>query len=171
MNYGVAMFPSEHLQDVINSYRKRYDPHYAYIPPRITLKKHFELEEAQLDITIEKLQSIASQIKPVEVIIDKVSSFHPINNSIYIKVQENPNLTKLYHLLNDKDVKLQDPTHKFVPHITIAKGLSDLEHSDILNRMKMIDFYYEETIDRFQLLYQLDNHVWTVYETFHLNKG
>jgi len=171
MKYGIAMFPSKRLQDVVDSYRKRYDPHYAHIPPRIMLKEPFELEEAQLPTTIKKIQSVASQIEPVKVVIDKIRSFHPISNVIYLKVQKNSNLTKLHYLLNDVDSDFQDPTHKFVPHITIAEGLADLEHSDILNRMKMVDFYYEETVDCFQLLHQLDNHVWTVYETFHLNKG
>ncbi|GGE51441.1 putative phosphoesterase [Pullulanibacillus camelliae] len=171
MKYGIAMFPSKRLQDEVNSYRKRYDPHYAYIPPHITLKEPFELEEAQIDATIEKIQSIASQVEPVKIVIDKVSSFHPVNNVIYLKVQENPNLTKLHDLLHGKDFKNRDHTYNFVPHITIAQGLADLEHSDILDLMKMIDFHYEETIDRFQLLYQLDNQVWAVHETFHLNKG
>ena len=29
MKYGIVAFPSKKVQDFANSYRKRYDPHYA----------------------------------------------------------------------------------------------------------------------------------------------
>lgn len=42
MKYGIALFPSKKLQDLVNSYRKRYDTHYALVPPHVTLKTAFE---------------------------------------------------------------------------------------------------------------------------------
>ena len=38
MKFGVVIFPSKKLQDLANSYRKRYDPHYSLITPHLTLK-------------------------------------------------------------------------------------------------------------------------------------
>ncbi|MEB8647234.1 hypothetical protein P4G62_25705, partial [Bacillus cereus] len=55
--------------------------------------------------------------------------------------------------------------------LTIGQGLSDAEHADVLGRLRMKDFYYEQPIDRFHLLYQLENGTWTVHETFRLGKG
>ena len=170
MKYGIAMFPSKQLQDVVNSYRKRYDPHYAIIPPHITLKEAFELEEDKIDPVIDKIHKIAGSIDPVHIEIEKVSSFHPVNNVIYLKIKEDPNLIELHKQLHGEDF-IYKHSYNFVPHITIAQGLSDIEHSDILELLRMIDIHHEETIDRFQLLYQLDNGVWTVHETFHLRKG
>ncbi len=71
---------------------------------------------------------------------------------------------------------IADSLHKnantlFVPHLTIGQGLSDAEHADVLGRLRMKDFYYEQPIDRFHLLYQLENGTWTVHETFRLGKG
>ena len=45
MKVGVVIFPSKKLQDLANSYRKRYDPHYALIPPHLTLKASFDSTE------------------------------------------------------------------------------------------------------------------------------
>jgi 2'-5' RNA ligase len=36
--------------------------------------------------------------------------------------------------------------------------------------LKMQNVYFEEMIDRFHLLYQLENGSWTVYETFRVGK-
>ena len=46
MKFGVVIFPSKKLQDLVNSYRKRYDPHYALISPHLTLNA-FEANEEE----------------------------------------------------------------------------------------------------------------------------
>ena len=44
------------------------------------------------------------------------------------------------------------------------------EMSDVLGQLSLMKFEHEEIIDRFHLLYQLDNGTWTVYETFLLGE-
>lgn len=171
MKYGIAMFPSKALQDIVNSYRKRYDPHYALIPPHITLKYPFDMEDHEIAETINKIREIAKTIPPIPIKVTKVSSFHPVNNVLYLKVEEDEHLNELQNKLNQEEVGLEDNRHySFVPHLTIGQELSDEEHADILQSLNMKDIHHEEMIDRFQLLYQLDNQSWTVYETFHLGR-
>ncbi|MGE6308574.1 2'-5' RNA ligase family protein, partial [Bacillus safensis] len=62
------------------------------------------------------------------------------------------------------------PEYAFVPHVTVAQKLSDDEHSDVLGTLKLRKIDHEETVDRFHLLYQLENGSWTVYETFILGE-
>lgn len=169
MKYGLAMFPSKQLQDLVNSFRKRYDPRYALVPPHITLKSAFELEPSEVDEFVSKVQKVASSIGSVNIEINKVKSFQPLNNVIYLKVEEDSNLLKLEEQLQALRSEAQEE-YPFVPHITIAQGLSVEEHNDIYDVLQMQDIHHLETIDRFQLLYQLDNDSWTVYETFHLGK-
>lgn len=169
MKYGIAIFPSKKLQDTANSMRKRYDPHYALIPPHVTLKDQFELDEKDVSQVVGKIHEVAKDISPFTLRVYKAGSFHPVNNVIYLRVQETEELTKLHDRLNEGDLK-QDEPYNFVPHITIAQGLSDAEYSDVFGSLKMRDINHEETIDRFQLLYQLENGAWTVYETFHLGR-
>ncbi|MFG6115615.1 YjcG family protein [Halobacillus sp. MO56] len=170
MKYGIAIFPPKKIQDVANSYRKRYDPHYALIPPHITVKEPFEAEDNEIKEMVPYLKEIAKEMQPFEIEINKVSSFTPITNTIYLKVEPTDIIMglneKLYaeHLPGERE-------HSYVPHITIAQKLSDDEYSDVYGTLRMKGFDLKETVDRFQLLYQLDNGSWTVYETFVLGEG
>jgi len=170
MKYGIVLFPSKKLQDIANSYRKRYDPHYALVPPHLTLKAPFEADEKEIGDIVKELRKIAKQVKPFKLSVYKFSSFAPVNNVIYLKVEPNPELTKLHELLHQGKFK-EKPEYAFVPHITIGQNLSDDEHSDVLGRLKMLKIQHVETIDRFHILYQLENGSWTVYETFLLGEG
>lgn len=170
MEYGIAIFPSKKLQDLANSLRKRYDPRYSLIPPHVTVKEPFELAESDVSEVTEKIRDVAAGVSPFTLEVYKISSFHPTNNVIYMKVRETEELTRLHQELNT-GILHREKTYPFVPHITVAQELSDAEHSDVLGRLKMEDVSHEETVDRIQLLYKLDNESWTVYETFHLGKG
>lgn len=169
MKYGIAIFPSKKLQDFANSYRKRYDSHYALIPPHITLKGPFEENEVPIEKLAEKVREIVPRFNPFQIKITKFSSFKPVNNVVYLKIEPNKDIMALNETLNSLLGQYPEK-YPFVPHITIAQDLSDDEHSDIYGSLRMQQVYFEETIDRFHLLYQLENGSWTVYETFLLRK-
>jgi len=169
MKFGVVIFPSKQLQDLVNSYRKRYDPHYALIPPHLTLKNAFEATEEKAKDFADKLRVISHKTNPFSLKTSKISSFQPVNNVIYVKIDPSEELTSLHSQINQE---LNETTveYAFVPHITIGQKLSNDEHSDVYGSLRMTKVEHEETIDRFHLLYQLDNGSWTVYETFRLGK-
>ncbi|MEH7354653.1 YjcG family protein [Neobacillus drentensis] len=169
MKFGVVIFPSKKLQDLVNSYRKRYDPHYALIPPHLTLKNAFEAHEEDAKNFANKLRQIASNTKPFSLKTSKISSFQPLNNVIYFKIDPTEELTNLHSVINQEFNK-ENLDYAFVPHITIGQKLSNDEHSDVFGSLRMTKVNHEETIDRFHLLYQLENGSWTVYETFCLGK-
>ncbi|MEK3887353.1 YjcG family protein [Bacillus sp. FSL K6-3431] len=168
MKCGIAIFPSKKLQDLANSYRKRYDPHYALIPPHLTLKAAFDTD-GDLKQYTKKLKEIAERYEPFNLKLRKVSSFEPISRTIHFKAEKNAELEGLY---SDFSQYLPggEPVHPFVPHITIAQRLSNDEHSDVFGSLKMLGVEHEELVDRFHLVYQLENGSWTVYETFQLGK-
>ncbi|REJ13404.1 MAG: hypothetical protein C6W57_16470 [Caldibacillus debilis] len=170
MKAGIAIFPSKKLQDFANSYRKRYDPKYALIPPHLTLKGPFDINEEDLPRYSEKLEEIAQKYRPFPLRTTKISSFHPLNNVIYIKIEPTPVLMDLYNEINEDPFFGSPSENQFVPHITIGQELSNGEHADVYSQLRLIDVEFEETVDRFHLLYQLDDGIWTVYETFLLGK-
>lgn len=170
MKYGIAIFPSKKIQDEANSFRKRYDPHYALVPPHVTLKEPFELDENNLKAVTKELREIANHTAPFKLEIKKVSSFSPVTNTIYLKVEPVPELLNLNERLHSGDVLPNEQTYSYVPHITIAQKLSHDEYSDVFGSLKMQEFNFEQMVDRFQLMYQLENGAWTVYETFTLGK-
>lgn len=168
MKFGIVIFPSKKIQDYANSLRRRYDPHYSLIPPHLTLKSAFEATEEEIKEIAEKIYTIARNFGPVDIKINKVGSFKPVNNVIYLKVDTPEELEKLRNELCTAFQEEQE--YNFVPHITIGQKMSDDEHSDVYGSLRMTDVNFEETADRIHLLYQLDNGSWTVYETFRLGK-
>ncbi len=100
----------------------------------------------------------------------KYSSFAPVNNVIYIKAEPTEELKTLNEKLYT-GVLAGEQEYNFVPHVTVGQNLSDDEHSDVLGQLKMQEVSHEEIVDRFHLLYQLENGSWTVYETFLLGRG
>lgn len=168
MKYGVAIFPSKKLQDLANSYRKRYDTKYAFIPPHLTLKQPFEATETEISAIAERLEDIARKFQPFALNVTKAKSFQPVSNTIYFKVEMSKELEELHEVLHDEQFFKTESEHAFIPHITIAQDLSDNEHSDVLGQLSMLDISHEEEVKRIHLLYQLEDGTWTVYETFRL---
>ncbi len=168
MKYGVVIFPSKKIQDYANSLRKRYDSNYALIPPHLTLKASFDATEDQIRDIASKIEDIAQNSSPVSIRIKKFSTFTPVNNVIYLKVEPTPEIDSLHQqlLMNFSG----GTEYNFVPHITVGQNLSDDEHSDVYGTLRMNEINFEETADRIHLLYQLENGSWTVYETFRLGK-
>ncbi|MDP4084416.1 MAG: YjcG family protein [Bacillota bacterium] len=169
MKFGVVIFPSKSLQDLANSYRKRYDPHYALIPPHITLKNAFEATEDDAKKYANQLRKVAREFKPFTLKTSKISSFQPVNNVIYMKVEPDSVLDGLHNQIN-QEFKEENVEYSFVPHVTIGQKLSNDEHSDVYGSLRMQKVEHEEIIDRFHILYQLENGSWTVFETFRLGE-
>lgn len=168
MKYGIVAFPSKKVQDFANSYRKRYDPHYALITPHMTIKGVFEADENEIKSIAEKVGEVVKGHKPFKLKTTKVSSFAPVTNAIYFKVDPTNEIMSLRESLNQIELN-DEENYAFVPHITIAQKLSASEHDDIYPQLKMIGAEFEEQIDRLHLLYQLEDGSWTVYETFRLS--
>ncbi len=168
MKYGIVAFPSKKVQDFANSYRKRYDPHYALITPHMTIKGVFEADEEEIKTIGQQINEIAKKSKPFTLKTSKVSSFAPVTNAIYFNVKPTEELLNLHKALNSIGFTGEE-AYSFVPHITIAQKLSSSEHDDIYPQLKMIGAEFEELIDRIHLLYQLEDGSWTVYETFRLS--
>ncbi|TDQ42155.1 YjcG family protein [Aureibacillus halotolerans] len=171
MRFGIVAFPSKTLQDKANSYRMRYDTRYSHIPPHVTLKPVFELDEKDFDQLHKQITEVANKHEPFEMKVSRVGTFHPVNNVVYFKIERSDKINALHDELNDGTLH-RDEDYAFVPHITIGQDMSDDELFDVFERLKMTSFDYNETIDRFHLCYQLENGSWTVAETYHLtSKG
>ena len=95
MNYGIVIFPSKKLQDIANSYRKRYDPHYALVPPHLTLKNVFSADDDQIKDIARKLNSDFKEIRSIQFKSIQSKFFQPVNNVIYFKVESKPELQGL----------------------------------------------------------------------------
>ncbi|PTM59309.1 2'-5' RNA ligase family protein [Desmospora activa] len=165
MKYGITFFPEKKVQDLINSYRKRYDPHYAWIPPHITLKEAFDLQDDELPQAIEHLERVSQEVAPFPITLTKVSSFYPTNNVIYIALEQEDSIRRLHEKINSGMLH-HESAYKFIPHITLGQKMLEDELHDVYGSLRMRRFELESNIDRFHLLYQLDNNTWSIYQTF-----
>lgn len=169
MKLGIAIFPPKEVQDVANRLRKRYDPNYALIAPHITIKEAFEVPEDTLPDVVNTLNRIADETNSFELHIHKVSHFHPTNNVIYFAIQENEQLNSLHERIFNDPLLKHERKYSFVPHVTIGQNIADDELHDIYSRLRMRDFDFKFAVNRFHLVYQLDNLQWSTYETFKFN--
>lgn len=165
MKYGITIFPSKEIQEAANAYRKRYDPAYSLVPPHIALKYSFHSDDSLIKELIVELKNIANETEPFKIEINKVSTFAPVENAIYFKIEPNDTLSLLNEKLHSGKFP-EEQKHSFIPHITVAKDLVEQEYSDIYSSLKLKSFNFTDVIDRFHLSYKLDNGSWTVYETF-----
>lgn len=165
MKIGVVLFPSKQVQDFANSYRKRYDTKYALISPHVTIKERTEVAEEDLPKVLEYLQQVADSTKPIQLKVDGVRSFAPTNNVMYLKVLPTRELSTLQKRLHE-GILDQGPKYEFLPHITIGQDLTDAELFDVLERLRMEQVHFEETVTRMAVMYELENETWNVYETF-----
>ena len=167
MKYGIVAFPSKKLQDLANTYRKRYDPHYALITPHMTLKNSFTVSEEEVKTLVQQLDELTSKQVPLTIHASRISSFFPATNTIYFRIEPTETLAVFHKELQEK-VPFGDEKHTFVPHITIAQKMTASEHDDIFGQLRMIGVDEKDIIDRIHLVYQLEDGSWTTYETFRL---
>ncbi len=166
MKYGVVIFPNKDIQDFANSYRKRYDPHYILIPPHFTLHEAFEVnDEALIKEIIDQINQITKKTVPFELNVNKIGTFHPVNNVIYLGVEDSHHLIDFNQQLNTGPLACERE-YAYVPHLTIGQKMNGDELHDVYNRLKMVGLDKSFKVDRIHLLYQMENGGWTVYQTF-----
>lgn len=169
MMYSIVVFPSSKVQEVANSYRKRYDPTYSLVPPFIRLKEGFELDEAKLPELVSHLEQVASSTDSFEAHFHRFATFHPTTNVIYMAVQNKEPFNELHQKIADQCVT-QKETYAFVPHLTIGRDLSDDELRDVTGELGMAKVDLTTEVDRFHLMYQLEDGIWSVYQSFQFKK-
>lgn len=167
MKYGIAVFPSKEISEAANELRKRYDPRFDFIAPHITLKGAFEADEQTLKQTKKQLEAIATEISPFRIEVNKVSSFAPVTNTIYFKVEPNETIIKLFDALHTDDLP-GESEFNFVPHITVAQELAEDEISDVFGSLQMKHVQFEDTITAFHLCLQDEEGTWSAIETYAL---
>ena len=66
------------------------------ITPHMTVKGVFEADENEIKTIAEKIAEVVKNHKPFTLKTTKVSSFAPVTNAIYFKVEPTEELVKLY---------------------------------------------------------------------------
>jgi 2'-5' RNA ligase len=166
MNCGIAIFPSKEIQDIANSYRKRFDPHYNRIAPHLTLREPEQWDSSQLTAAAGHLEQVTQTITPFDIHFNRFSSFYPALNVIYMALSNPEPLKKAQALICNGELAENNRPYHFNPHLTVGQQLGDDELHDVLASLKKTELDLTSRVDRIHLLYQTDNHAWTVHQTF-----
>ncbi len=168
MYYCVVIFPSSPVQEKANTYRKRYDSQYAFIPPHVKLLNPFQLSSGQLNHLTETIRRIAGNTEPFTLRFHKVGSFAPTNNVIYYGIENKEHLTALHRELTDRIPVAGDP-YTYVPHLTIAQELTVAELNDVYGRLRMVNVNMSSDVRHIHLLQRPDpDSVWEIVQSFPL---
>lgn len=166
MYFGIATFPAKEVQDFANSYRKRYDPHYTLIPPHITLKARFELEQEKVNQLTQELERIAKNFHAFTIDLTKVKHFHPTSPTLYLAIEEGSSFLIELHKQIESLFESSQMPYDYIPHLTIGQKMDEEELHDVYSSLRQKRFHLQSTIDRFHLMYQLENQSWTIYQSF-----
>ncbi len=166
MIYGIAVFPPRDIQDFANSYRKRYDSHYSLIQPHLTVRDAEDWSDARLQESVALLDSAVRTIAPFEATLNRFSSFYPVNNVIYLALEDPEPFSDLHRRIAAGPLSVSEQQYSFTPHLTIGQDLSDDELHDVLSSLRKKPVNHTFKVDRIHLLYQTENRAWTVYQTF-----
>ncbi|CAM4149004.1 2'-5' RNA ligase family protein [Paenibacillus alkaliterrae] len=166
MLFGIAIFPEKHVQDLANSWRRRHDPHYCLIPAHMTVREEEEWTDEQLQLAVEHLEKITSAFPPFSVHFNRVSSFYPVNNVLYLALKETAAMQKLHGDVCSGPLTNGTSKYVYTPHLTIGQNMSAEELHDQYGNLRMQTFDITSRLDRIHLLYQTDNGSWTAYQTF-----
>lgn len=170
MNVGIAIFPSKEVQDFANSYRKRYDPHYRRIQPHLTLRETESMDAGRFADASAALEAAAAEMEPFAVRFNRISSFYPTSNVIYMALEDPQPVQQCYRTICRGALQEQNRDFLFTPHLTIGQGMGSDECQDVLASLRKVPVDFPFVVDRLHLLYQTEDDAWTVHQTFLLRQ-
>lgn len=168
MQFGIVVYPSEEVQEYANRFRIRHDPHYSIIPPHMTIRENEEITEEQLPAVITHLESITAAVAPFTIRYNRVSTFFPVNNVVYLALEDPLPMIELHKAICSGPLAIPAPNYVYTPHTTIGQQMMADELHDIYANLKMSIINLSTTIDKVLLLHKAENDSWTAYQTFHL---
>lgn len=166
MKYGIAVFPSKEVQDIANSYRKRYDPHYTLIQPHVTIREQEEWDDARLRQAVAHLEQITLAMAPFSFVFNRFSTFYPVNHVIYMAPEHPQPLVDCHNRVCSGALAESDKRYSYTPHLTVGQEMTSDELHDIISSLRNRPLSFPVRVDRLHLLYQTDNRAWTAYQTF-----
>ena len=141
--YAVVVFIPTQLERYVAPLRERYDPDYDLVAAHISLVFPF-----RTDLLLEELSVIVAEevarLEPLKLHLGSIGDFYPHAPVIYWKVKESEALNALHKRLYAR-LDLPVPHGLFVPHVTVAKEISD--HRLVLVKDKIAAYLPDESFE------------------------
>ena len=128
------------------------------------------MDQQQVDPLTQELDRIAGSIEPFTIDITRVKHFHPTSPTLYLAIEEGASLLTELHKRIQELFENQHMPYDYIPHLTIGQKMDEEELHDVFSSLHSKRFNLKSNIDRFHLMYQLENQSWTIYQTFLLKR-
>jgi 2'-5' RNA ligase len=163
MQYLILIDVPREVREKVYKFRTEFDVLETKLEPHITILRPFEIDEKKEKNLIKEIQTIKLKYFPLG--IKGFDSFEMDSNVLFLKVIVNEDLRRLYSKLKkavEKHAKTIfgvagkgnfDSVDDFIPHVTIAKKITDAKLKNIKKKLEGIKFESESTATSF-LLYK-----------------
>ncbi|MCM2271358.1 MAG: 2'-5' RNA ligase family protein [candidate division Zixibacteria bacterium] len=164
--YAVVIFLPDHLDRAIAPIRERYDPDYSVIASHISLVFPCQTRKPFDEIATTIRKTIAG-LPAFTVELESIGDFYPGFPLIYWEVRRNAAIDELYKTLYAQ-LDLALPIKNFIPHVTLAKEISD--HRVVLVKEKIVPYLFEESFqaETIDLIAPIASKQWVSVRTFTL---
>ena len=164
--YAVVLFLPEFLSSMIAGLREKYDPDYSIVDPHITLVFPFD-SDLQVDEIAAAIWGVTDRQAPFEVILDDLGDFYPTAPIIFWRVRVNTILNSLYLNLT-KGLRLDLPFKDYVPHVTVAREISDFRVMMVKENICSYISGEKFAVEAIDLITPLTDNRWVSVRTFPL---
>ncbi|HVP06992.1 MAG TPA: 2'-5' RNA ligase family protein [Candidatus Acidoferrum sp.] len=120
--YAVVIPLPEHLNEIIDPVRRRFDPDHHVIGAHVTVVFPFRSRRPVDEVAL-VVRKVTESIPAIAVSLSSIGDFYPIFPLIYWGVNRDNTLDELYkNLYASLDLAL--PHKLFIPHVTVAREIS-----------------------------------------------
>ncbi|MFF2482924.1 2'-5' RNA ligase family protein [Paenibacillus sp. NPDC058071] len=166
MQYGIAVFPSQEVQDYANGWRIRYDPNYSKIPPFLTVRDREAWSDEQLSAALKHLETVTAGLSSFLIRFNRVSNFYPITPTLYLALDDPLPMKVLHEAVCSGPLAVQHSKFVYTPHVTIGQQMNADELHDLYGNLRMSAIKLTSTVDRIQLIEVPDDGNWSILRTF-----
>ena len=164
--YALVIYLPAELDEIIAPLRERFDPLYNAIAAHATVVFPFDSPYPLDELTSLVAEELAGETAlPVK--LSSIIDFYPNSPAICWKIVDSERLTALYYRLYAR-LELPLPFKEFVPHVTIAREISD--HRVFFVKEKIVPYLPDEnfTAKTVDLITPLPDNRWVSVRTFPL---
>jgi 2'-5' RNA ligase len=148
---ALAIFPPAQVTQVVNRWRRLYDPNVDAIEPHITLFYPLNLSVEEWPAQRSVFTACLDGFAPFRIEITRLNRFLSPARVLWLQPEDGGTITRMYRRLEERFpayVEPPPPPFSFVPHMTVGffNALADLEEAQekIASELTSLEFEVSE---------------------------
>ncbi len=138
--FAVVIFLPPQLDGIVQPHREKFDPDHQLVDSHISLVFPFKTQQT-IDDVARTIYAETAERSAFRVELSSIGDFYPEYPIIYWCVKVSPVINTLYKSLHAR-LDLPLPHKQFVPHVTVAKEISD--HRVVMVKERILPYLPDE---------------------------